>query len=83
MKSKGYAPSGAGERKGNGMRHVSLDPQNVSRSTWYYEDPTHLLLVHEVRTKDGEYIQTEQFKLPWRMIEASRKRWVAHKRKRT
>lgn len=49
-----------------------LEPQHVDKSTWYYEFPRHLLIVHEVRDKAGGYIQTEQFKLPWRLIEKSR-----------
>jgi hypothetical protein len=31
---------------------LCLDPQNVDKNTWYYEYPTHLLLVHEARDKD-------------------------------
>lgn len=50
------------------------DPQNISATDWYYEFPSHLLIVHEVRDKAGLYIQTDQFKLPWRMIEHARKR---------
>lgn len=53
---------------------ASRDPQNIDKSSWYYEFPAHLLIVREVRDKAGVYIQTEQFKLPWRMIEQSRKR---------
>lgn len=52
----------------------SREPQDISRSDWYYEFPSHLLIVHEVRDKAGDYIQTDQFKLPWKMIEQSRKR---------
>lgn len=53
---------------------VAIKPRQVDRLTWYYEYPGHLLIVREVRGKDGRHIQTEQFKLPWRKIEASRKR---------
>jgi|JI10StandDraft_1071094.scaffolds.fasta_scaffold151030_8 hypothetical protein len=53
---------------------ASIEPQQIDNSTWYYEMTTHLLLVREVRDKQGNYIQTEQFKLPWRQIEASRRR---------
>ena len=52
---------------------TSRQPQNISKADWYYEMPSHLLIVHEVR-RNGIYIQTDQFKLPWRMIERSRKR---------
>ena len=53
---------------------VSPKPQNVRATDWYYEYPSHLLIIHEVRDRAGRYIQTDQFKLPWRMIERSRKR---------
>ena len=53
----------------------SPKPQKINPSTWYYEMPTHLLMVHEVKDKaSGEYLCTEQFKVPWRLIDASRKR---------
>jgi hypothetical protein len=49
-------------------------PQNVDRSTWYYEFPGSVLVVHEVRDKDGNFVQCEQFRIPWRLLEQSRKR---------
>jgi len=52
----------------------SLSPQQVGPNDWYYEDNSHLLLVHEVRAADGAYIRTDQIKIPWRKIEASLKR---------
>lgn len=58
----------------------SLKPQQISPSTWYYEEKTHLLLVHEERTCDGTWIKTDQIKIPWRKIEASLKRVRSPKR---
>lgn len=52
----------------------SHEPQHISKSDWYYEFPTYLLIVHEVRDRNGTYIQTDQFKLPWKKIEQSRRR---------
>lgn len=49
----------------------SLEPQNISKTDWYYEYPSHLLLVHEVKSQEGVHIRTDQIKIPWRMIEAS------------
>jgi len=60
----------------------SLDPQNVSATDWYYEEQGGMLVVHEVRDEAGLYLQTDQFKIPWRMIEASLKRIKAEARKR-
>lgn len=50
---------------------TSREPQNLSKTDWYYEFPSHLLLVHEVRSQEGVYIRTDQIKIPWRMIEQS------------
>ena len=52
----------------------SLAPQNVSKTDWYYEEKTHMLFVHEVRTEAGDYIRTDQIKIPWKKVEASLKR---------
>lgn len=56
------------------MKATGREPQNIRASDWYYEYPSHLLIVHEVRDAAGLYIQTDQFKLPWKMIDRSRKR---------
>jgi hypothetical protein len=61
----------------------SLEPQTVSKISWYYEYPTNLLLIHEVRRHDGSLIQVEHIKIPWRKIEASLQRVRAPKRKTT
>jgi hypothetical protein len=52
----------------------SREPQNVDKRTWYYEYPGSVLVVREVRSTLGNYLTTEQFRIPWRMLEASRKR---------
>jgi hypothetical protein len=53
---------------------LSRMPQDISRTDWYYEYKSHLLLVHEVKNDDGSHLRTDQIKIPWRMIEVSRKR---------
>ena len=53
---------------------ASRMPQHLSKTDWYYEYPTHLLLVHEVKHPDGSHFRTDSIKIYWRMIEASRKR---------
>lgn len=53
---------------------IDRKPQNITERDWYYESRTHLLLVHQVYDKQGNYVQTDQFKLPWRMVERSRLR---------
>ena len=51
-----------------------LGPVTIDHNNWYYEERTHLLLVHEVRDKAGAYTRADTIKIPWRMIEASCKR---------
>ncbi len=53
---------------------AGLEPQHIDEHNWYYEYPTHLLLVHEVHKSDGTYIKTDTVKLYWRKIETSMKR---------
>ncbi len=60
---------------------ITLAPQNVDRHTWYYEERKGLLVVREVRGKDG-YVCTEQFVIPWKMVAASVKRREIAKRKK-
>lgn len=57
----------------------SLKPQQVTEHDWYYEEKSHLLFVHRARDKNGDWIQTDQVKIPWRKIEASLKRVRAKK----
>ena len=51
-----------------------LGPEPLTDHDWYYEYPSHLLLVHEVKAKDGSHIRTDQIKIPWRKIKTSLKR---------
>lgn len=53
---------------------LSLEPQMVSRTTWYYEERGGILVVHETRDKNGGFIQTDQFRIPWRKLVASLRR---------
>lgn len=62
---------------------ASLQPQKVRETDWYYEQKSHMLLVHEVYSSSGNYICTEQVKIPWRKIEASLKRVKAKTRRAT
>ena len=42
----------------------SLHPQKVNNQFWYYEGKRHFIFIYEVRTKLGNYIQTDQIKVP-------------------
>jgi hypothetical protein len=48
-----------------------LQSQRIDDHNWYFEYPSCLLLVHEVRKSDGTYVQTDTVKIYWRKIEAS------------
>ncbi len=56
-----------------GKRKLSLEPQNVTKELWYYEEPKGILIVHEIYSKN-EYLRTDQLLIPWKMIRASLKR---------
>lgn len=53
---------------------VSREPQTVNDQNWYYEYPTYMLLVHEVRYPDGKHFRTDSIKIHWRKIAESLKR---------
>ena len=57
------------EAKRESARVANRKPRKIDPSSWCYDMGGHLLIVHEVRTADGRYIQTDQFRLPWRLIE--------------
>jgi len=61
---------------------LSRMPQDISAWDWYYEERSHLLLVHQVRDKNGSLVQTDQIKIPWRMIERSRERLPKPRKRR-
>lgn len=63
-------------------RKLSRMPQTIDEENWYYEHRSHILLVHEVRTADS-YIRTDQIKIPWKMIERSRRRKPVRSKKVT
>lgn len=56
------------------MANYSKEPQTVNVDTWFYDGKRGITVVHEARTKAGEYIQTDQFLIPWSKLEAALKR---------
>ena len=65
------------------MKASDLGPHDITKYDWFYEERHGLLLVHQVHDKDGNYICTEQVKIPWRKLEASLKRRKARQRRHT
>ena len=55
-------------------------PYDINEDVWYYEEKKGLILVHQIRNKNGDYICTAQIDLPWRKIEASLLRQKARRR---
>lgn len=64
-------------------RAATTGPHDISKNDWFYEERHGLLLVHQVHDKAGNYICTEQVKIPWRKLEASLKRRKARQLRRT
>lgn len=59
-----------------------LEPQKIKETDWYYEYPTYMLLVHEVRRSDGTHFRTDSIQIPWRKIQESlRRSYKPRKRK--
>jgi len=53
---------------------LSNNPQPIDNQTWFYDDKKGLLIVHEFRDVHHNYQGCDQFIIPWRKIEAARKR---------
>lgn len=66
-------------RKSTGVRvrpnQLSLEPQNVDRYTWYYEEPKGICVIRQLRNKDDVLYQSDTFYLPWKKLETSVERY--------
>ena len=47
---------------------LSRQPQAINERNWYYEEYSGIMIVHEVVDKNGNYVQTDQFKIPWKKL---------------
>lgn len=47
---------------------MKSSPTDVNPATWFYDEEHGINVAHEARTKAGEYIQTDQFTIPWRLL---------------
>ena len=56
-----------------GNKHLSLKPKIIQDSAWWYEEPSGISVVHEIREGD-RYIRTDTLNIPWRQIRAALKR---------
>lgn len=48
---------------------ISDKPYTLDKNTWCYEERGGILVVHEDRYKNGNYIQTIQTKIPLKKIQ--------------
>ena len=58
-----------------------LDPQDVSKWVWYYEERKGLCVVVQPRGDDGQVVAVPAFTIPWRLLNKSIERY-RHNRKR-
>lgn len=64
----------------------SLDPQNVSGSFWYYEEPRGLCCIFQPRDRKGNLLfATPAWHIPWKFLDRTMKRRAValKRRKRT
>ena len=77
---RGSCPIKARTFLGNNV--PSLQPQQLGISDWYYEYPTYMLLVHEVRDRaTNGYVRTDCIQIPWRQIKRSIERSYKSRKK--
>lgn len=42
---------------------INSKPQDIDKDNWFYDGKTHLTFIHQVKDKEGKYIQTDDFKV--------------------
>ena len=53
------------ENEDMALREESM---RIDRHNWYYEEQRGCCFVHEVKDKNGNYVQTDQFFVPWKKL---------------
>lgn len=44
-------------------KKIESKPQEIDKYNWFYDGKKSLTFVHEVKDKDGNHIQTDQFEV--------------------
>jgi len=44
-------------------KKINPNPQNIDKFNWFYDRGNYLEFIHEVRDKNGNFIQTDIFKV--------------------
>ncbi len=52
-------------------RKHNSGPIHIDKYSWYYEELGGIKVVHEARTPVGQFIQTDQFLIPWKKLAMS------------
>ncbi|GAG73227.1 unnamed protein product [marine sediment metagenome] len=58
-------------RQKQGLR---LEPIHIDDNNWYYEEKGRFCLVHRVVDAKGNYLFTDQIRIPWKKLLESVKR---------
>ena len=58
------------------------DPTSISEHLWYYEEKKGITIVYEILDKNGKYMRTDQFMIPWKKLLESVNRKYEFKGKR-
>ena len=46
----------------------SNEPQTISKTAWYYEEPKGIEVIHEIRDADSKFIKCEHIRIPYRLL---------------
>lgn len=44
-------------------KDVNCNPQDIDKDNWFYDGKKYLTFIHQVRNENGDYIQTDEFKV--------------------
>lgn len=55
-------------------KDLKLSPQNIDPFWWWYEEPSGIHIIHEMRDKNGRFIETQQRCIPWDSVRAALRR---------
>lgn len=51
------------------------EPKHIDVHNWFYENPGSITFVHEVLDRDGNFLQTDQVRIPFKKLEDSMERY--------
>jgi hypothetical protein len=69
------------KKRGTDRWGYPLDPQDVSKWVWYYEERKGLVVIVQHPNEDGGIVAIPAFTIPWRMVEKSVDRYRRNRRR--